>query len=499
MDTVGVGSFDVFLSYAHADQERVLLLRDALKAQGLEIWLDDSKIETFESISHAIERGLACSRVLLAFYSREYPVRRACQWELTTAFLAAQRAGVDPRNRVLVVNPEQGVDHVQPVELRDARYAVAVSPGDGAGHRALAERVAKHVRGLETVLGDLGVSAGPSWWGQQPVGAARFVGRVRDMWKVHSALVAGDVGLITGACGDPAVKVVGLGGIGKSLLAREYALRFGAAYPGGVFWLRAHGHDDAGETLAGEAGSADRDTQLVDFARQLGIDVIGLTAEEVPDVLARFLDERDEAFLWIVDDLPGGLADDAEGLGSSLAPGRRGRTLLTTRSRAYGAIGIQIDLGVLTPEEGFELLARHRVPDGLDEEEQARGLVEDLGRHALALDVVGAALSAERGVRSYGEHRAALAHPDGDELEFAAGFAGELPGGHEACTGCRGSSLSFCRQHAIVSAVPANGALQLPSLGRPVSLGSRHRMPLPQTGSCHYRLTVKLSSWLSRT
>ena len=322
--------------------------------------------------------------------------RRACQWELTTAFLAAQRAGVDPRNRVLVVNPEQGVDHVQPVELRDARYAVAVSPGDGAGHRALAERVAKHVRGLETVLGDLGVSAGPSWWGQQPVGAARFVGRVRDMWKVHSALVAGDVGLITGACGDPAVKVVGLGGIGKSLLAREYALRFGAAYPGGVFWLRAHGHDDAGETLAGEAGSADRDTQLVDFARDSWV-----------STLLGLLRRRCRTCLHV-----SWTSGTRRSCGSSMT--YRVALLMTPKgwvpgwrrpswphiahhcSGAYGAIGIQIDLGVLTPEEGFELLARHRVPDGLDEEEQARGLVEDLGRHALALDVVGAALSAER-------------------------------------------------------------------------------------------------------
>ena len=37
----------------------------------------------------------------------------------------------------------------------------------------------------------------------------------------------------------------GLGGVGKSLLAEEYALHFGAAYPGGVFWLRAYGNDDA--------------------------------------------------------------------------------------------------------------------------------------------------------------------------------------------------------------------------------------------------------------
>jgi hypothetical protein len=28
-------------------------------------------------------------------------------------------------------------------------------------------------------------------------------------------------------------------GVGNSLLVEQYALRFAAAYPGGVFWLRA--------------------------------------------------------------------------------------------------------------------------------------------------------------------------------------------------------------------------------------------------------------------
>jgi tetratricopeptide (TPR) repeat protein len=437
VDTSGVGPFDVFLSYARADRERVIVLRDALNEdQGLEVWLDETKVETFESIRGAIESGLAFSRALVAFYSQEYPARPACQWELTAAFLAAQRAGVDPRQRVLVVNPEQGPDHIEPVELRDALYTDAPSQGDPAGHRELAEQIARHVRNLEGVLGDLGVSVRPSWWGRRPVSAARFVGRVSDLWKVHSALVAADVALITSAGGDPAVKVVGMGGIGKSLLAQEYALRFGGAYPGGVFWLHAHGHDDISETPTPETSNAkreaERDTQILDFARQLGIDVSGLTPEQVPGALARFLDDKAEAFLWIVDDLPGGLEGDAEVLDRWLAPGRFGRSLITTRSHTYEALGMQIDLGVLTAEEGLELLAKHRVPDGPDEGDQARGLVEDLGRHALALDVAGAALRAEKGVRSYADYRTALTNSDRDELEFAAELVGELPGGHEA-------------------------------------------------------------------
>jgi hypothetical protein len=44
--------------------------------------------------------------------------------------------------------------------------------------------------------------------------------------------------------GQAAAQLRGMGGNGKSLLAREYAIRFGGAYPGGVFWLNAYGNDD---------------------------------------------------------------------------------------------------------------------------------------------------------------------------------------------------------------------------------------------------------------
>lgn len=64
------------------------------------------------------------------------------------------------------------------------------------------------------------------------------MGRLAEMWALDSALQAGGLGLITGAT-DVVAQLQGLGGVGKSLHAEEYALRFCAAYPGGVFWLRA--------------------------------------------------------------------------------------------------------------------------------------------------------------------------------------------------------------------------------------------------------------------
>jgi hypothetical protein len=83
-----------------------------------------------------------------------------------------------------------------------------------------------------------------------------------------------------------------MAGIGKSLLAEEYSLRFAAAYPGGVFWLRAFGHDDASEPLAPEGRVAQRDAQLLGFARDLGLDTSDLPPDQLPGALARELDVR---------------------------------------------------------------------------------------------------------------------------------------------------------------------------------------------------------------
>ena len=216
----------------------------------------------------------------------------------------------------------------------------------------------------------------------------------------------------------------------SSLLAQEYALRFAAAYPGGVFWLRAHGHDDRGDSLTPEARDVERDTQLLAFAHDLQLATDGVGPDELPGLLAGELDRRGAAFLWIVDDVPPGLGGAA--LEAWCAPGRYGCTLMTTRSREYAAIGAQLDLGVLSAGEGYELLAKHRAADGHAEQEAARGLVEDLGGHALVLEVTGAALYEERGVRSFAQYRDALRDPDRDELVVAAGLTGELPDGHEA-------------------------------------------------------------------
>ena len=221
---------DVFVSYRHSDSAAARLLVAALQDRGLTIWFDESSIGDFGSITAAATDGLAQSKALVVYYSEQYPLSAPCQWELTEGFLAAMRLG-DPRDRVLVVNPERGPAHIEPVELRDALYG-ALTPPDLPELDSVAERIASHVGRIDGVLGKGNTTV--RWLPSQPARATRFAGRFQQMWEVHSGLHLREHAMTEGAVGPAALQIMGLGGVGKSLLAREYALRFQAAYPGGV-------------------------------------------------------------------------------------------------------------------------------------------------------------------------------------------------------------------------------------------------------------------------
>ena len=419
--------FDIFFSYPHQRASETAAITARLRARGLRVWIDDSEIADYASITRSITEGLAGAKALLVYYAAQYARSRPCQWELTAAFLAASREG-DPRRRVLVINPERGAEHIHPVELRDALFQAAPGPGDRDAIERLAASVHAHVATLSTTLGEIEPLTPPPWYGIRATGSSRFVGRLPDLWRIHSALHAGQLSLITATAGPALALVQGMGGVGKSLLAAEYAVRFAAVCEGGVFWLRAFGHDDAKVELSDEEREAERSRQIRDFATGLDLPVQGRTLEEIEGHLARELGARGRPFLWVVDDIPSGL--DRETLLRWLAPHPLGKTLLTTRSREYDPLGIPVPLGTLTLDEAYQLLTRppdRREPDGEAEETAARAIVERLGCHALAVDVAGAALR----LQSFGDFLVALDDLTRDELELAKDLAGMLPSGHE--------------------------------------------------------------------
>lgn len=418
-------SYDIFFSYRRKDEARAQPLLDALAAAGLRVWRDKTDLPDNAAITPEIRRGLAASRVLVALYSSSYPLSRACQQEITAAWLAAQSMGEPPYGRVLAINPETTFDHLPKLLAEQQSMGW---PRDGQGFAALAGKIRGHLNGIADTLAHAAVPVMPPYHGMAPVSAPRFVGRVREMWDLHGQLTANRMSIITGMAGQAAAQVRGLGGNGKSLLAREYAILFGAAYPGGVFWLNAYGYDDTKGCLGAESREALRRDQLRGFAVRAGVEVEGLAPEQVESALWRKIEENRQPCLWIVDDLPSGLPrDDIERLWNAQWGGAS--TLITTRSAEYGAFGSQLDLDVLTEAESWQLLTGHRAPRGGEEEKAAREIAAELGRHPLAIEIAGSFLA--KGTQSFRQYLDELCKPDEDALEFGSQLKESLPTGHE--------------------------------------------------------------------
>jgi Flp pilus assembly protein TadD len=418
--------YDLFFSYRRHDLDRARPLLDALTSCGLRIFRDETAIDEGASITQEIRQGIASSKVLLAFYSGTYPLNGACQEEIISAWLAAQHAGEPPQARVRIINPEPAFDHI-PAPLRDLKaYALTHDP---AGLTALAGELRTHVDSLEDGLSAAARQILPGYHGMAPVHAPHFVGRVHELWELHAKLTANRIGLISGVYGQGAAQVRGLGGNGKSLLAREYALRFGPVYPGGVFWLNAYGIDDSKGALDEGARLATHQDQLWRFALELEVPIENLKKpEEIEAAFWRQLEARGMACLWIVDDVPSGITT------SNLerywfARGSNASTLITTRSREYGSLGQQLDLGVLSPEEAITLLTRGHLPENDVEKTAARELAKASGYHPLAVEVAASYLAkVGNGFRQYLEE---LTDPSQDVLEYGALLRESLPTGHD--------------------------------------------------------------------
>jgi hypothetical protein len=198
-----------------------------------------------------------------------------------------------------------------------------------------------------------------------------FVGRGRDLAVLRSGLAAGSRVAVR--------SLFGMGGVGKTQLANEYAYGQAGDYDA-VWWLRA----EEPVLLA---------DQFVQLGRALGVEIeAGADPEQVRAVVHAVL--RDvPAWLLVFDN-----ADDVAGIADwlpavPLGVGRRGHVLVTTRRTGFGALGQVHELDVIDPPEAVALL-RTRVPElG---EEVAAAIAEQVGWLPLALEQASAYLENTR-------------------------------------------------------------------------------------------------------
>ena len=195
-----------------------------------------------------------------------------------------------------------------------------------------------------------------------------FTGREDVLKKLHEALHTNN----TAALSQPQA-LSGLGGIGKTQTAVEYAYRYRDQYTA-VLWTRADSRDALASSFAALA-------QVLDLPAKNEQDqtvVIG--------AVRRWL-EQQTGWLLIFDN-----ADDIPLVREFLPSGGTGQVLLTTRAQAMGPVAQRIEIDEMPPAEGARFLlqrARYKAPTDADRR-LAEQISITLGGLPLALDQAGA-------------------------------------------------------------------------------------------------------------
>ena len=189
-----------------------------------------------------------------------------------------------------------------------------------------------------------------------------FTGRVEELERLDAILIKDNAAAVGQTIGLAAVQ--GLGGVGKTALAIEYAYRFRRLYEG-VCWCPA-------ETRVG----------LLSSLAGLSV-LLGTPAAEEADVekaakaALRRLAEQRAPWLLIYDNVssPDEIAD--------LLPSAETRVLITSRFSDWGGWAEEVSLDVLPLEEAVALLQRR---SGRSDAEGAKVLAKALGNLPLALE-----------------------------------------------------------------------------------------------------------------
>ncbi|MEV7997326.1 SAV_2336 N-terminal domain-related protein, partial [Streptomyces sp. NPDC086077] len=177
----------------------------------------------------------------------------------------------------------------------------------------------------------------PRVWGNLPPRNPNFTGRTELLELLDQRLREGTTTVLPEA-------IHGMGGVGKTQLAIEYAYRHQAEFDI-VWWIPAE--------RPGQIGQA-----LVELAQRLGLVTTTEANIAGPAVREALREGRPYArWLLIFDN-----ADNPEQVRHYFPQGGSGTILVTSRNRRWGQVGGSLEVDVFTREESTELLRRSGPP-----------------------------------------------------------------------------------------------------------------------------------------
>ncbi|HUW67550.1 MAG TPA: TIR domain-containing protein, partial [Candidatus Nanoarchaeia archaeon] len=188
-----------------------------------------------------------------------------------------------------------------------------------------------------------------------------FTGREEHLAKMKDALNSGKPAALTQA-------MHGLGGVGKTQLALEYAYRNAAEYDI-VWWIRSEEHATLAADYASLAEELDlREKDAID--QQVIIKAVKHRLEQIPKWLLIFDNAKDLAEVR-----------------KYIPQGETGHLLITSQNPSWRGIATPLDVRVLKREESVDFLLNRT---GYTDRDAAGALAEALGDLPLALEQAGA-------------------------------------------------------------------------------------------------------------
>ena len=344
-------SFDFFLSRRGSVAAVAREVENVLTEKGYKVFVQDYDIPLGASFIEAMHEAIKNSRDLVILFTSDYEASPYTRKEFTSFEAERHHGGRErhivvlrcedvPLRGLLADNVYQDLVGVTDPEERRRRIIAA------AERQSAAQRPQRR-RGRTFV----GV----------PPRIAGFTGRAEALDRLDAILTQDKPAAVTQVS---RAAVQGMGGVGKTSLAVEYAHRFRNLYDG-VWWCPAETRTDLMTSLAALA---------VEFevASPEEADI-----EKAAKAALRRLAEQREIWLLVYDNVtaPDEIAD--------LLPSAGARVLITSRFSDWSEWADEVSLDVLPVEEAMAFLQDRA---GRRDEIGARTLADALGRLPLALD-----------------------------------------------------------------------------------------------------------------
>src|SRR6266571_2172367 len=378
-------TIEVFISYSHKDQafrEELEIHLSNLKRQNIINSWYDGNIAPGAELKPQIMDHLKSAQIILLLISADFIHSDFC-------YSIEMKQAIDRHNA--------GEARVIPILLRPTDWQGApfdtlkMLPTDAKAitkWRRRDDAFADIVQGIRASIHELtitGKTANPSIVSYTPTKVPiwnvpyqrnlLFTGREDVLKKLYDALRAGK----TAALAQPQA-ISGLGGIGKTQTAVEYAYRYRDDYKD-ILWVKAETEGSINSDFVTIAN-------LLDLPEKQEQD-----QHKIVEALKRWFQEHTD-WLLILDN-----ADDIAMVQNYLPLGSKGHILLTTRAHATGRIAKRIEVEKMDPDEGaIFLLHRAKLldPDASletatrTEQDTAREIVKIMDGLPLALEQAGA-------------------------------------------------------------------------------------------------------------